>query len=308
MLDRGADIDARVWIGEIEEGSIASKGADLMASLGAGRSSPDGRAILFVYDVRGQRLRVEVSHALEGLFPDALLGDLLYTHARHLFESGEPEFAIRLGLRVLNHRLRLARLEGDFVDGAPLPDPSVPWTAGAGADELMRATETSPIIEPAQRDPIAYGPMALHEVHERYLEWLAEPHFDRSPAFLTPESRQLVSRFPMTPGYREFILLKEIGSSFGVAESGDRAIRFSTSDPFVAPHFYRLTDDGWQMDLVAEVTEVVNLGAGPYTWTFADGPYTRALSGQLVRVGDVVRARGGDNRRVPAGASLRGDR
>ena len=292
LLEREAGVDGRVWIGGPEPDAL------LFESLEVGRQSPEGRGILFVYDVGARRLRVEVSHALEPLFPDAMLGDLLYRHARHLFERGDPGGALRLGLRVLNHRLRLASLEGDLLARAPLLDPAAPWASGAGAGESMEGA-APPGSDEASAEPPA-PTASVREVYAHYLEWLAAPRFDRAPGFVTPESRGLLADFPMTPGYREFVLLKEIDEDFSVAEVGDRAILFHTTSPFVAPHFFARSEAGWRMDLVAETREVANLGGGPHTWTFVDGPYTRALASHLEGVGGIVRVRGGDNRALPS--------
>jgi hypothetical protein len=117
----------------------------------------------------------------------------------------------------------------------------------------------------------------------------------------------------MTPGYLEHILTKELGKAFAAVAREDRALYFCIDDPFVAPHFFVLNDEGWQIDLAAEAREVININGGLFSWSLRDpqrSVWLKPFSEQIIFLdsspylsqaatqnqGGVRRLQGGDNR------------
>jgi hypothetical protein len=82
---------------------------------------------------------------------------------------------------------------------------------------------------------------------------------------------------------------------------GDRALLYSTSDPYLSPRFFTRARDGWQLDAIADLEEVTRLGGSRYFWTLArpDGERLRGFEDLLVHIDGVTRIARGDNRPFP---------
>jgi uncharacterized protein len=304
LLFRETGIDAR--IGVVDGGGTSdldAHAAEQFQALGVGSHLAEGRGLLLVYDLAAERLRIEVGYGLEEYFPDAFVGYLIHDNARYLFDAGDPQFALLLTIRMLEHRIRMASLGGRF-------DPTFVralraaryGSGGAGAsDRAPRARgETESFareMSSAWRAGFSAAP-SVEESYQRYVEWLAVGIFDPQISIFTPETRRFLANWPMTGGYFDYILVREYGNQVEIVEQGDRALLYSTNRPFNTPIFFRLVDEGWQLDLVAGVDEIRSVAGGPYSWSFRrpEGLYTRLFADELVAVNGMLRVRGGDNR------------
>ena len=105
----------------------------------------------------------------------------------------------------------------------------------------------------------------------------------------------------MTSGFNEHILLSEYGRAFTVDTRDDLALMTFTDTPLVSPHFFRRTDQGWQIDIAAAVRNTRNY-SGPYTWGMnrkGDDFTERFADRQVTFLGRLTRLSGGDNRALP---------
>jgi hypothetical protein len=142
--------------------------------------------------------------------------------------------------------------------------------------------------------------------YQRYLEWLASGVYAPDDPLFSEPSRALLRRWPMTPAYLDWALFLELGQSFEIAVRGERALLYSTSDPYLSPRFLVRAPDGWQLDVIAELEEVTRLGGERFFWTFAhpDSVRLRGFEDLLLRIDDVTRIARGDNRSFPVAALL----
>jgi uncharacterized protein len=298
---RESDVDVRfAFVGDIGDRTIEQLAVDVVDEMRIGAKTREERGVLLLYDMSGQRLKIEVGYGLEGYFPDAFVNYLVRDHARMFFETGNITVGLRLMLRLLQHRIREAVLGSDF-------DPRVLeavraagyLSGGAGVTAAVPSGIAPDAVHLSEHERIRYraqdSPTAAYYA---YLEWLSQPIFDADVDLFTTESRNYLSHLPVSPAYREFILFGEYGKRYGLVERDDLALLYFTGTPFVSPHFFVKEGGVWRMDMVAEVRNTVERVGGIYTWDYRGqgDRYTHAFADLLIDLHGYRRFRDGDNR------------
>ncbi len=285
------------------EANLNTVAVERFKRLAVGADAPDQRGILFVYDTTAERLRIEISYALEGQLPDALVGYLIDDHARYLFDAGEPAHAFSLAIRLLTDRLRSAQLGGAFDPQAIAMLRRARYPAGGagatGASPLGRESLTAFPAPDANSPQASFAPgQDVETTYRRFLAWLGRGVFEADSALFTPDSRAYLAEWPMTPAYLDRIFVVEYAQRFEIVEAGDHAILYSVSDPFIAPYLFQRTAEGWQIDLTAGRNNVAGIAGGRFSWTFRDAtsPFLTPFQDRLVAIDGLLRIRGGDNR------------
>ncbi len=304
---RESDVDVRfVFVRGTGEKSLEQLAVDLVDEMRIGGTTREQRGLLLLYDMQGQRLKVEVGYGLEAYFPDAFVSYLVNDHARMFFESGNVSVGLRLMLRLLQHRIREAVIGNDF-------DPRVLkmienrgyLSGGAGVSTEMPIGSAPRNPAPSGADTREPGPFDAQNTPEQtyrtYLAWLSQRKLDPNADLFTRESRSYLSGLQVSPAYADFIFFTEYGKRFQLIERNDRAILFFTGTPFASPHFFVRQDGKWRMDMVAEVRNTHEHTGGVLTWGYyGEGdPYTQAFSDLLINVHGYRRFRDGDNRTLP---------
>jgi hypothetical protein len=290
--------------------TIEQMAVDRFDALRIGAGTGNRRGVLLFYDMDKQRLKIEVGYGLEGYFPDAFVSYLVHDHARMFFESGELSAGLRLMLRLLQHRIREAVIGNDF-------DPRVIerlgsggyLSGGAGTSTDMRGGDGRKNAAADIGDSRAGGFKAQDTpggTYSMYMEWLSQPKRNPNEDFLTEQSRRYIRSFPMSRAYADFIVIGEYGKRFRIVQSGNLAVLYFTSTPFVSPHFFVNQDGQWRLDLIAEVNNTREHVGGVYTWGYYGerDPYTAAFSGLLSKMRGYRRFTDGDNRPLV----IRGDK
>jgi ankyrin repeat protein len=295
--------------------SIEEAAVKRMQNLKIGLHGREERGVLILYDMTGQRLRVEIGYGLEEYFPDAFIGYLIHDHAPVFFNSGDLSVGLRLMLRILHDRIREAIL-GDRFDPSPLTavrkSTYLSGGAGASAPVEFRWDPKKYFHTTLDTQSRAYfGPQNSPEgTYRRYLEWLEMGRFDPNVSMFTEETRSHLSGFPMSKAYFDYILLKEYGKAFKVDVRGDLALLYFTDSPLVPPHFFRRQDGRWQMDIAAGIGKLVNRTGGVYAWDWHRqiGDFAVHFSDKLVNIEGYIRIIDGDNRQFPTRDGLGGAR
>jgi hypothetical protein len=142
---------------------------------------------------------------------------------------------------------------------------------------------------------------SVRETYQRYLNWLSAGRFDPNIGIFTKESRNYLAGFPMSQGYFEYILFMQYGYAFKIEQRDELALMTYTDTPFACPHFFRRTDEGWQMDIVAEVRLAPDVIGGIYSWylRMADDPFIDRFADKLIHIKGYNRLIDGDNRPLP---------
>jgi uncharacterized membrane protein YgcG len=303
--ENGADIHI-AFVMDVPNGDLETYSLRLARELGIGRES-DRRGMLFVYDMAGEHLRIEVGPRLEDVFTDGFVGYLMREHARAFFAARNPAMGLRLTLFMIQYRMREASLGMKYDPTAvSFITDSVRLAAGAGATARVALGGDSSLFlsgeaTPAEQAYFAAQP-TVDATFRRYLEWLRDGRFLTDVSLFTEASQAFLNTLPMTPAYNAYILYMEYGRGYTVDERGDMALLTFTDTPLASPHFFHRSAQGWQLDLSAELRDTKNL-VGPFTWTLApvrrgDG-YSEVFADRWVDIMGIYRLSGGDNRPIP---------
>lgn len=316
LLLRETGVELNVETVELEPGAdlerYTTEQFDRDATDGNGSRRAHAGAARMVFDATQGTLRLAVGYSLEQLLPDAYVGFWIREHSRYLFDANQPAKALLFAVRMLRDRIRSEALVGNFrVDEDESPRRFEHGGAGASEDaplargELDPFADRSPSILTVAHSSLGMGPRLLsyanpgetvEATYRNYLAWLAAGRFETQLTLFTPSTREFLRDWPMTPGYFEHILTKEIGRSFEAIVRADRALLYCLDDPFVAPHFFELSEAGWRIDLAAEAREVININGGPYSWSLRSTDWLRPFADEIVRYGEVRRLSRSDNR------------
>jgi hypothetical protein len=302
-----SDLDVRVLtVKDTGRLSLEDFAIAKMQELGIGAEDREERGVLVVFDITNNRVRIEVGYGLEGYFPDSFINYLIRSHLTSHFSNANYAIGIELLLRILHMRIREAVLGMKF-------DPTVLevihqrayLSGGAGASGATRDQDRQipywrGTIDARSKEK--FVPQPTPEAwHDAYLDWLVTGVFDPYVDIFTKESQQFFAAAPMTQAYWEQMLLVEYGKRFKSDVRGNLAILYCVDSPLIGPYLLIKGTKGWQMNIVAEVIDTVDVVGGAYTWFWrgTGDKYTREFSDRLILVDGVVRIKGGDNRRLP---------
>jgi len=274
-------------------------------AIGIGRET-GRRGVFFIYDVAHHQLRAEVGANLEEYLTDAFMGHLIRTNTRDFFGAGSPRDGFVSTLFMVQHRLRQATLQQSYDPRYVEYIQDVRRLAlGGGASTVApRGGDTAVFLRasagPAER--AWFAPQStVDATFRRYLEWLALGQYQTDVPMFTIDSQEWLAGNPMTPGFMEFMLSVEYGRRYTIDERGRVAVLYFTDDPFAQPHFFRRTRQGWEMDVIAEVLNTMNLVGMPYSWSLrtTGDEYARTFADLYRPIGDLWRFVDGDNRPLP---------
>jgi uncharacterized protein len=302
-VESGVDIRF-IFTGQVR-GDLESFALKRARELGLGRNM-NKRSLLFVYDVAGQRMRIEVGPGMEGMFPDGFLGYLTREQTAALFASGNRHLALKSTLNVVSHRLREAALGGTYDPRAVayITDP-VRLAAGGGATARAPVGDYGGPVGGliATADARAhFGPQpTVADAFARYLEALRDGHYEPDLPLYTDQTQSLFRILRIARPFAEFIVYAEYGHKYTIVEHGDLAILYLTNTPLVSAHLFRRFPDGWRLDIAAEVEDTREFVGGPYTWgmMLTGDDYTRAFSDLYADYGALRLARRSGYRPMP---------
>lgn len=308
-IDDESGVDFRLIFTQDVSGSIDAYTVQRARELGVGRDV-DKRGLLFVYDVVGQRMRIEVGPGLEGVFTDAFVGYLMREQSGMYFEGGHRVLALKTTLWVVEERLRESAFS-ETLDKRPLryvPD-SLRLAEGAGATARMSVPgETGPYRPrwPAADVHAHFAPQPTVEgTYALYLEALRIGQLSVDLPMYAPAShsgtKKVPLRFLTTPAFGRFTFSSEEGQEHIVVERGNLAIMIFTKTPLVAPHLFRRTAAGWHIDVVAEHRDTFERVDGKYTWSMhlTKDDYSMAFADLYRPYDGLLRPAQGDNRPLP---------
>lgn len=304
-LERESGIDVRlVFVDSLAGETLEQFAVRTARDLGIGRNL-DRHGVLFAYDVRDQRLRIEVGPMLQGVFPDGFVGYLMRGNAHSLFASRTPSLGLRITLFMLHTRLRRAALGDEYDPRAVqfIEDPRRLATGGGASVAMGAAAAPGLVNRPAtESEHRLFRPQpTVAAAYQRYLVWVAQGGAAVDVDLFTPATQGYLTRLPMSPIFHEYILFIEYGHAYEILERGDLAMLYFTDDPLISPHFFRRTPGGWQMDIFADVRDTHEYIGGPWTWSMMerDDDNTRTFRDRYVNFSGLLRIAGGDNRPIP---------
>jgi hypothetical protein len=311
QIERESGVDVRfVFVDTVPDGDLERFAVREARSLGLGRGQ-DRRGILFAYEMRGRRLRIEVGPTLQSIFTDRFVGYLMRNHVRTFFAAGDPTRGLRVTLLMVLGRVRRAALgeeydprAADFIEdrrrlatggGATVQGVTDPARAPGFLNRLATA-----------KDRAMYQPQSsVERAYQRYLEWLGDGELETDVPLFTRASQGYLSRIPISAAYAEYILLEEYGRAHAILEHDSLAMLYFTDDPLNSPYFFRKDADGWRMDLFAAVRNTHSVAGGAWSWTMVprDDDFTLEFVHRYRYINESIRLVGGDNRPIPVAAT-----
>jgi len=308
---RESDIDIRlVFVKNTGDKAIEEFAVEKVQELGIGKKGREERGVLLLFDLAGKRLRVEVGYGLEEYFPDAFVGYLVHDHARDFFAVGDVTIGLNLLIRMLHFRIR-EQILGNTFDPRVIEIIRHPGylSGGAGVSaavpfRIRNRVDNRSIIPVETRQKFSPQPTP-EAAYEKYLEWLGAGKYDPSIDLFTPRSKEFLASLPMTKAYFHFIFMHLYGKEYEIYVRNNLALLYFTNDPLVPPHFLKKMDEGWQMDMYAQVENIQNRVGGVYAWDYRgrDDVYTKTFKDKLINIKNYIRIAGGDNRALPIRSS-----
>lgn len=305
-VNREMGVDLRFLLIKSTGGeSIEQFAVELARSMGVGANVGE-RGILCVYDVDGQRMRIEVGPKLEGVLTDAFTGYVERQNLKAYASTGHIARGMQITMMLIVTRLRAAALGMDYdprlaekIENKQLLAEGAGATATVGADAPGEDVVNTPSTPEARE---RYSPQpTVADAYVRYMDWLTDPAMYVDVPLFTPETQGYLKHYTISRAYHDYIVLDEYGQSYTIKQQGDLAMVVYTSTPFASPWYFRHTSDGWVMDMMAAIRNSRELLGMPYTWswTYSGDEYSKAFGDQVIQVGRVYRIRNGDNRALP---------
>jgi uncharacterized protein len=240
------DIDYRVLA--VDSGADLERTAhDYFAAAEVGSLSENGRGLLLVIDAANQRVRLEVSTSLEGVYTDAFVAYVQNRQMAPFFAAGRVADGILATTELIVGRANEARAGEEFAP--PMPARSMGGGASARApigttndpsEELKRQTER---VSVAGLDPL--------QVVETYHERMAERDARADLALYSSDTVTMLRSWVVTPAQMDNVVRTYRACAVdGVRTAGDAAVvRYRVEQRQCAPYFLRREGDAWKLDL-----------------------------------------------------------
>ena len=240
------DIDYRVLTirGASE---IDRLGHEQFAELEVGGASRSGRGLLLVIDPASDRVRLEVSAALEGVFTDAFVGYLEQRQMVPFFRGG----CVADGV-LATTELIFARAVEASAGHAFDPATAASFSAGGGASTAARIG--AGVDRTWAQDRAGVAPQATPEATvAAYLAAMADRNGRPDLAVYSEQSRRMLASWTMTPAQMDNVARTYRGCRGGEVRFGDRGdlavLRYGPAERRCAPWLLRRENGRWTLDL-----------------------------------------------------------
>lgn len=266
LLRADFDLDYRV-VTAAATGDIDRFAVEQYAALEVGAASRSHRGLLLVIDDGQDLVRLEVGHALEGMFPDAFIAYIEQRQMLPFFASGRVADGILATTELIVNRAQEHKLHSGDVDVATLAG-----SGGAGA--------TADINSPAPVEAVssvAAPPGATpQETLRAYLEAMADRNASPDLALYTPETRAWLAEWTMTPAQMDNLVrtYRRCGAATERRNGEYAVLRYQPSGRACAPWFFRREGELWLLDLTM-MRDTIRFGRDN-SWRLvpgADHPY-----------------------------------
>lgn len=245
------DIDYRVVIsaagGDMEQRALA-----LFAELGAGRRSDSGRGLLLLLDTRLNQVRVEVSQALEGVYPDALVAYLEHRQMVPFFRRNRIADGIAATTELIVVRAQEAARQQAFD---PTTLPAISGGGGARTSARLGEREAS---QRGREHPDVVAAEGPGQTVARYLQAMDQRNDRADLALYTQNTRDMLKGWVITPAQMDNVAraYRRCNPAMvlrGPARGGHLAVvRYPLDQRQCSPWFLRKEEGRWRLDLAAQ--------------------------------------------------------
>jgi uncharacterized protein len=240
------DIDYHV-VTRREGGAVDRDAHALFAERAVGAASRSGRGLLLLLDAASDRVRIEVSAALEGVYPDALIAYLEHRQMVPFFRERRIADGILATTELIVARAQEADA-GKAFDPARL----AAFSAGGGAATYARIGLPAPPRDDAARPDLVAG-ATPEATLAAYLRAMRERAASRRLELYSAATRDMLQRWTMTPAQMD-----SVAGTYGrctpeaprLDAAATRAvIRYPPAARRCAPWFLVREDGAWRLDL-----------------------------------------------------------
>ena len=250
-----------------DAGDIVAFGSERFKRLGVGDLSEEGRGLLLVIDPSQDRVRLEVGHALEGVYTDAFVAYIEQRQMVPFFQADRIADGILATTELIVAQAQDATASSGF-DMAP----GVSGSGGAGATAPARIGE--PEAEAPRREgPAVAAGTSPAETLEAYFDRMEARDGSADLDLYTGATRQMLEDWVMTPAQMDNVLRTYRSCAPEPARlSPDRlhaVIRYAPLDRRCSPWFFALEQGKWKLDLTL-MQESIRFGRDN-SWRFANG-------------------------------------
>lgn len=247
------DIDYRVLA--LEGGGDINRTAHrYFEDAGVGELSAAGRGLLLVIDTELDRVRLEVSTSLEGVYTDAFVAYVQNRQLVPFFQTGRVADGVVATTELIVTRAQDAEAGEAFAP--PMPAASMGGgavaTAGIGtvtdpAEQYKRQTQD---IDVAGSAPL--------QVVEAYHRAMAARDARPDLPFYSAATRRMLRSWTVTPAQMDNVVRAYRGCrTDGVRIQGNLAVvRYDVEQRQCAPYFLRLEDGEWKLDFSAASSSI----------------------------------------------------
>ena len=267
------DIDYRL-VTVRNGGDLVGFGAERFKALEVGALSGSGRGLLLVIDPAQDRVRLEVGHALEGVFTDAFVAYVEQRQMVPFFQAERIADGILATTELIVAEAQKAVARSGF-DAAP----GVAGSGGAGAAARARiGEEAAPVDESGPAVPAGATP---EQTLGAYFDAMRARDARTRLDLYTAATQAMLQDWVMTPAQMDNIVRTYrscTAEEAKLAPDGRRAvIRYPPAERQCSPWFLAIEQEGWKLDFTL-MQGAIRFGRDN-SWRFADGvPGTYAFA------------------------------
>ncbi|MFL1484086.1 TPM domain-containing protein [Marinobacter sp. LN3S78] len=257
-------IDYRVVI-EDGHADINRRSVEWFENLAVGGRSENGKGLLLLLDPEQDQVRIEVSQALEGVYPDALISYLEHRQMVPFFRDGRVADGIVATTELIVTRAQEAEANQAF-DPSTLPAA----TGGAGATvdaDLGKGRPSSDTTQPSGMAAPQGGP---RQTVDAYLHAMDNRNDNPDLPIYTGATRRMLAEWTMTPAQMDNVVRAYRACSEGeVLTSTDgqfAVLRYGMDERQCSPWFLQNAGNGWKLDLTV-LQQAIGFGRDN-TWHF----------------------------------------
>jgi uncharacterized protein len=240
------DIDYRVLA--LHSGADLERNAhDYFAAAEVGSLSANGRGLLLVIDTANQRVRLEVSTSLEGVYTDAFVAYVQNRQMGPFFAAGRVADGILATTELIVGRANDARAGEEFAP--PMPARSIGGGASARAPIGTTNDPSEELERPTER--VSVAGLAPLQVVEVYHDRMAKRDARADLALYSNDTVTMLQNWVVTPAQMDNVARTYRGCTVdAVRTAGDAAVvRYRVEQRQCAPYFLRREGATWKLDL-----------------------------------------------------------
>jgi uncharacterized protein len=242
------DIDYRV-LAIAAAGDLERTAHGYFAEAGVGTLSANGRGLLLVIDPALERVRLEVSTSLEGVYTDAFVAYVQNRQMAPFFSAGRVADGILATTELIVGRAQEARADGALA--APMPARSMGGGASAAVSIGGARNPGEQVEQQTQRFEVdGLEPL---QVVEAYHERMASRDARADLRLYSTDTVAMLRHWVITPAQMDNLAKTYRSCTVdGVHIRGDAAVvRYLVGLRECAPYFLRRESDAWKLDLAA---------------------------------------------------------